>query len=620
MDIFEYLPQLIVAYDSNDEFANLIHVKRAKQDEEYYCPCCGGIVKPRALDSNKEQSHFYHITGKCTKESQLHFFCKNWLFESGSRFYIDNELFEVSSIDIEKLYTTSFGDYRPDVTVYTSSGKTIFFEMFFTNRKTGDDYFCKWDALGNDVIEVNIKEYMFKTDGNIIPAFTYLYHDGTCYSKTYERRDLYATTIAKIKKELTRQKLLDYKARIEQLDWFWIQIQNNESKKTVLESISCMTYDDMISCYEIIKRKHCVTYLKDDLLKLINQKVIKDIGKKLDLPENENVYFDLKQHRGRTYEFGIRLNITLPHIIFDDFYKRCKYKGYDFNKSTGYPKVVFRKNIFSYDEIKIPQNKMSELKDIFNKTISYKEILIEYEKELCNLERNGGYQIKVKNNFYTVLKKKNNDCYDVILDNFQLNTTDINVLKTKITEQLIEIEDKKFLDLIRNNHLYCELMSQLNDYHGLKSKIDIGYKNFYYGQENGIYINLWLFGYQICSRKIKSSETDLLNAISEYQKYMDDFLVQHSVIFELIREINNCKNKLWNAEFNIDHNGISGLMLYINICPTTHNNNRSHKNICLSDKELSDRITAIHLVEESMKKLIKESEYLGCRIWFEGRH
>ena len=216
--------------------------------------------------------------------------------------------------------------------------------MFFTNRKTGDDYFCKWNALENDVVEVNIKEFMFKTDKDTIPRFTYLYHDGICYSKSYEKRDLYAGTIARAKRELTRQKVLNYKARIEQLDWFWIQLQNNESKEKVLESISCMTYDDMISCYEIIKRKHCVAYLKDDLLKLINQKVVRDVGSKLDLPKDENIYFDLKQHHGRTYEFGIRLKISLPHIIFDDFYKRCVYKGYDFDKLTGYPKIVFKKN------------------------------------------------------------------------------------------------------------------------------------------------------------------------------------------------------------------------------------------------------------------------------------
>ena len=52
MDNFEYLPQLIVAYDGDDEFANLIHVQKANKDNNYLCPCCGGIIKPRALDSN----------------------------------------------------------------------------------------------------------------------------------------------------------------------------------------------------------------------------------------------------------------------------------------------------------------------------------------------------------------------------------------------------------------------------------------------------------------------------------------------------------------------------------------------------------------------------------------
>lgn len=619
MDIFEYLPQLIVAYDGNDEFANLIHVKKANKNNDYYCPCCGGSVQPRALDSTKEQSHYYHITGKCTKESQLHFFCKNWLFEKGSKFYINDKLFEVDFIDIEKIWSTPFGDYKPDITVHTLCGEIIFFEIFFSNRKTGDDYFCKWNALGNDVVEVNIKEYMFKTDGDIIPVFTYLYHDGVCYSKTYEKRDLYATTIARIKRDLTRQKVLNYKARIEQLDWFWKQVQKNESKESVLKSVSCMDYDDMVSCYEIVKRKHCVAYLKNDLLKLINQRVINDIRKNLDLPTDENVYFDLKKHRGRTYEFGIRLNIRLTHIIFDDFYKRCKYTGYNFDKSNGYPKVVFKKNIFSYDEIKIPQNKISELKDIFKETVKYKNILMAYDKKICDFE-GSEYRINVKNNFYTVLKKICNDRYDVILDNYQLNTADINILKTKITEQLTENEEKRFLDLVKNSKHYCELTGQLNDYQGLDSKISLDYKYSHYGHDRGIYINLWLYRHQIYSRKINPSEDDLSNTLCEYRKYMDNFVEKHSIIFELIRKINNCKNKLWNAEFNIDYNGISELILYINIASYMNNINQLHKNICLLDIDLSDEAAIVHVIERFMKKLIDESEYLGYRIWFEGRN
>ena len=90
------------------------------------------------------------------------------MFDEGSKFYVNDSLFEVESIEIEKPYETPFDKYIPDVTVHTTTGIDIYFEMFFTNRKTGDDYFCKWDYLRNDVVEVNIKEYMYKTDEDII--------------------------------------------------------------------------------------------------------------------------------------------------------------------------------------------------------------------------------------------------------------------------------------------------------------------------------------------------------------------------------------------------------------------------------------------------------------------
>ena len=92
---------------------------------------------------------------------------------------------------------------------------------------------------------------------------------------------------------MTRQKVLNYKARIEQLDWFWQEIRNNKPKEELLETLSQMEYDDMVSCYEIIKRKQCVLYLKNDVLDLINRKVISDIRNSLDLPHDENIYFDL---------------------------------------------------------------------------------------------------------------------------------------------------------------------------------------------------------------------------------------------------------------------------------------------------------------------------------------
>jgi len=58
------------------------------------------------------------------------------------------------------------------------------------------------------------------------------------------------------------------------LDWFWQEIRNNKSREEILSTIANMEYDDMISCYNIIKRKQCVSYLKNEVLNVINKKVI----------------------------------------------------------------------------------------------------------------------------------------------------------------------------------------------------------------------------------------------------------------------------------------------------------------------------------------------------------
>ena len=53
----DYVPMLIVAINNGD---NYIHIRKAKQNRDYYCPCCGSIVKARAMTSHKIQPHFYH--------------------------------------------------------------------------------------------------------------------------------------------------------------------------------------------------------------------------------------------------------------------------------------------------------------------------------------------------------------------------------------------------------------------------------------------------------------------------------------------------------------------------------------------------------------------------------
>ena len=219
------MPQLIVAYDGLDQFANLIHITKAQKAKDYYCPCCGGVVRYRGGD--QVQPHYYHLTSECSGESQLHFFCKNWLFEKGSAFYIGEDYYEVADIDIEHTYDTKFGKYRPDISVKTTDGFTILFELFFTNNKRQNDYFAKWQDLNYPVVEVKLKEYLYKEGSEDIPHFTYLYNDGECFCKEYVKRDVYADTIGRLKHSYTREQMIAEKLNLEALDNFWIYIQSN---------------------------------------------------------------------------------------------------------------------------------------------------------------------------------------------------------------------------------------------------------------------------------------------------------------------------------------------------------------------------------------------------------
>lgn len=613
MDIFEYLPQLIVAYEGNDKFANLIHVKKAKQDTEYYCPCCGGIVKPRALESTKEQSHYYHITGKCTKENQLHFFCKNWLFEKGSKFYIDNNLFKVDFVDIEATWDTFFGKYKPDITVYTSSGETIYFEIFFSNRKTGDDYFCKWNALGNAVVEVNVKEYMCKTDKSIIPEFTYLYHDGICYSKTYVKKDLYATTIAKIKNELTRQKVLNYKVRIEKLDWFWQKIIKNSSKEDILKCIDSMPYEDMVSCYEIIKRKQCVSHLKKDVLDTINKKVIGNIRNSIDLPFDKDIYFDVKHYKGRTYEAGIRLNIQTEHIKYNDFYLRCKNKGWDFEKSTGYPKIIFKRNIFSVEEIEVPKNKISELEDIFNKTVEYKKQLLDYEEELSTFEDNG-YKVRFYNNHYTVLREKENNKFESILEGKYIEKLDIDLLSQEIQFELKDRAEKDFLENYIKGEEAQALISNLQNYKNVDAKVHVSYKKYgWKDQEPGIYFNLEIYNGTICSEKLTLNKEKFLDVIESAKQKIDNFAEKYNTVIDLVSKINNCKNGFWKATLAFNCLGVLRLEIdQIYIAPSEWHMTQEY--IDLSEYYLSSNERLHNAISRKMKLVIKNMEKYGYRV------
>lgn len=610
MDIFEYLPQLIVAYDGDDKFANLIHVKKADKNKDYYCPCCGGIVKPRALDSNKEQSHYYHKTGKCTKESQLHFFCKHWLFESGSRFYINDELFEVDLIEIEKIYDTPFGKYKPDITVHTTSGKIIYFEMFFTNRKTSDDYFCKWDYLGNDVVEVDVKEYGSKVDLTEIPVFKYLYHDGTCYSKSYVKRDLYANTIAKIKKELTRQKILNYKARIEQLDWFWQEVQRNSGdSETILNSISKMEYDDMVSCYEIIKKKQCVSYLKQMVLDMINKRVIDDVRQVYDLPNEKNIYFDLKYIKVRTYICGIRLNLKMKHIIFDRVFSSLDDNYCDIDKLSGYPKIVFDKTVFNKENISFSEIEVQRLRKKYNYVKDFKEKLFLFEKELSNFEKeNPNYIVRINNHSCSVIAI-NGATKKSLFNGMTLDKLSIDNVTRKIRLEETLIKNNEFLKELLNTDEYNLFSSYVKKYMnvGLQFEIEKYSTDF----DNKLYFNIYTYGNCVYSEQLACTIEDFNKKINDCKPLINSFVKENNVGLKLVDKINNCKNKFWNARFY--YNPVVNKKV-ISINQKIFDNDFTSEQIYLEINEFLEENTLVNFIKEAMYLIFKNIQRYGYRI------
>lgn len=265
--------------DAIDETANYVHIDDVRNNTEYYCPCCKGIIKPRAYkkDINYQvQPHFYHETGGCNEETFVHYICKTWLFEKGCKFFVNNTEFEVEDVSTEKTLHTSFGDYRPDIIVTTVSGKIFYFEIRTTNRKT-EHYIPKWDELGNDVVEVDTRYFINQKYKNDIPTFNLIYSEGECFIKSYTRND-YDSTIALRKIQWKRQDKLNYKLQWERLDWFWNAMQkykNNElGLDSVFEFFKCLDIFDKEICFDLLKKQTCIKSNNQDFRNIINEEAV----------------------------------------------------------------------------------------------------------------------------------------------------------------------------------------------------------------------------------------------------------------------------------------------------------------------------------------------------------
>lgn len=322
-----YLPQLIIGLDSLNDDANYVHIDDVRDGIDYYCPCCKGVIKPRANKKDIDyqvQPHFYHESGGCNDETFTHYICKTWLFEKGCKFIVGGTEYEVADTEIEKTLHTSFGDYRPDIIVTTSIGKQFYFEVKTTNKKT-EHYIPKWDELGNDVVEVDTRYFINQKYKNMVPEFELIYSNGECFIKSYSNKD-YDETIYCRKREWKRQDKINYKIQWERLDWFWTILQEylhkKKGKDDVLEVFDNLDYEDKIWCFNAIKNKTCIQ-LKDSFRDNINLHFYQMIDKFRE--EYPNINISLDHVSPLMYEIKCYVDfIYLDYVMFEVEYIRVR--------------------------------------------------------------------------------------------------------------------------------------------------------------------------------------------------------------------------------------------------------------------------------------------------------
>lgn len=255
---------------AKDESNNIVTVDEINKGDNntYHCPVCGSKLKPKAIESKRVTSHFAHVdASKCNSESQIHFWFKHKFLEKGDKFTIAADKINeyiCKDILIEQRYEAGEYTYRPDVTVSTECGETIYFEMAFSNKKKVKDYLDIWLELKNIVVEVDIKQLVLKDK---IPTFKALFYDDKCFNT--KRNDTYYNTIDKYKEEKLKGNVDEkLKERIRKLDWFWNDIFKYRKGDVTIEHIAMIIdsideNEDKRIVNLILNKEICINVYKD---------------------------------------------------------------------------------------------------------------------------------------------------------------------------------------------------------------------------------------------------------------------------------------------------------------------------------------------------------------------
>jgi len=593
------LPQLIVGLDSLEDSANYIHIADVKDNTNYYCPCCKGLIRPRAYkkDINYQvQPHFYHETGGCSDETYIHYMCKNWLFEKGCKFVVDNVEYEADYIEIEKTLHTSFGDYRPDIIVVTTIGKVFYFEIRTTNKKT-ELYAPKWDELGNDVVEVDTRYFINQKYQNDIPEFNLIYSDGECFIKSYSRTD-YEDTIAKRKLEWKRQDKLNYKIQWERLDWFWIEMQKFASRENtdedVLKSFDKLDYSDKLWCYYSIKKKSCID-LKTHFKNNINQHFFNV----LDSLNDNKITVLLKQVSPKIYEVHCRVRFSyLDYTLFEEEMIKVKVQKGEI-LPLEYEEDI-RKGVSRLQErIKQCENMLKRIKHI--SSLSYVQSIVPYSHWASEKYSFLTLYFNVEFEDYIHNKSIKETIGKTSISTNQLSEHYIKETYERYKkEALVNLENEFMRSALINNQLYQNVISQLKE-----TCDSTGYLQIRISNDNRritlLNGNVSIFEYEYNKQDMFGNFEK--NVKEVFMSYIGKQIEQHTKIIEYIEIVNSCKNKLWKIT-NFDGNYIT---LYL-VDPNTKKELKfKYISLCNSNDIKQD-------IFNNMKYLLEYAEnYLGIR-------
>ena len=540
------------------ENGDIVTIDEVDKDNksEYFCPMCGSGLIPKAIKEDAQvTSHFAHIDkSKCSQEGMVHFWFKNKLLSKGDRFIVKTDIDNIYICDeilVEKSYTIGDKLYKPDVTIITECGSTVYFEMNYSNKKKIEDYIDIWMELGNPVVEVDVKELMNWNKG-ILPEFKALFYKGKCFN--VKKNNPYYNTIGKYKEKIYRDNDCndELKERIKKLDWFWIDV-NKYTKREVdidymVDLIDIVEDQDREIIQEILNKPKCIDLLE----KYVNKKV-EDIYKIVSINAETKLGCEYEQYIEKSIgnhrytpktRFG---NIRVKDISDNCF---CSYDVVRYSKdyiidacNTYIEKVILyniiKENIDSYNTNADFINHTILENNIFktyidnlsiDKCKNYK-IVLDVKKMNLNLRKLEYFDL---NTFYITFKLNYRYDYNNVADEFYMEikfNSDIN----NVCNLMIEKFNNYFKNLSPLNSipkldkLSDELQTRFKDYnvkiHGtvmfediyeIHVSINNSYlRNSYYISNKGIISNV---GIMTTSRgKEMVLET---NDISEIRKYL----------------------------------------------------------------------------------------------------